>query len=171
MVLRISTILSSLRKPLSWRAFLGYGLEWRRMLLNSWADHAFPTFTSITLSKLRPIPTLTSTRCLTRWSTHHWLTWRHYAWHAACVVVLAVWTNSEYETMNRHLFAEITPHGILAENGVNFELLGSAPAWGLDEQYTYAVREAGSIKGNVLPAVTRGWPYRESEIEIILSLD
>ena len=65
------------------------------------------------------------------------------------------------------MFAEITSHGIVAENGVSFELLGPAPAWGLSEKYTYAVREAGAVKGKVLPAVTRGWPYRDSEIEIL----
>jgi len=54
---------------------------------------------------------------------------------------------------------------ILAENGEQFDLLGTAERYGFDEGQ-YAVAKCGEIHRSILVAFTLPWPWNDREIEI-----
>lgn len=64
----------------------------------------------------------------------------------------------------RFLRAKITGHGVIAADGVNYDLLGAGARYGFDA--AYAVREAGEVRADVKPAYSMPWPFCDDDIAI-----
>lgn len=60
--------------------------------------------------------------------------------------------------------AKINQHGVVAEDGRSFELLGGGARYGFDS--AYAVRESGEVAASPLPAHSLPWPFGDNDIEI-----